>query len=199
MTMPSNDALKEVLLARLSQKKYLHSLGVADTAKELAEHYGYDPDKAYLTGLLHDYAKKMSAHELIEIAQKHELTEDMLELNMMEVLHAPVGAYLVEQELKVYDPEILQAIRRHTLGATDMSLLDEIIYVADMIEPNRSFPELLAYRKAAFENLALGVVMGVNSSIVSCLEKNKLIHPRSLNMRNQYIEKRGEHLCSLNR
>ena len=189
MPVPSNQEIKEILSKRLSSKKYVHSLGVAETAGRLAVRYGYDENKAYLAGLVHDYAKNLPVADLITMSEKERLLDDESELMMPEVLHAPVGAYLIKRELDIQDPEILQAVRCHTLGAAEMSLLDEIIYVADMIEPNRTFAELDYFHKTAFDNLSRCVIMTADNSIMYCIEKNKLLHPRSIETRNSYLEK----------
>ena len=85
------------------------------------------------------------------------------------------------------DPEILQAVARHTLGAADMTLLDKIIFVADIVEPNRKTPDLAEERRIAFENLDLAVLHSLDSTICYCVEIGRLLHPRSIALRNQYL------------
>ena len=179
--------LCEQLQGVLSAKRYKHSLGVADTARELALQYGADPGQAYLAGLVHDYAKNMKKSDLIAIAQREHLITDPVELELTEVLHAPVGAYLLPRETQINDPEILQAVARHTLGDLNMTLLDKIIFVADIVEPNRNTPHLEKERKIAFENLDKAVLRSLESTICYCIEIGRKIHPKSVMLRNHYI------------
>jgi len=171
----------------LTPKRYKHSLGVAQTAKELALHYGADPEQAYIAGLVHDYAKNMKKTELIALAEKEGLLTDPIEKELPEVLHATVGAWRLPRETKVQDPEILQAVARHTLGDFNMTLLDKILFVADIVEPNRDTPHLEKERRIAFQNLERAMLRSLDSTIQYCVEIGRLLHPRSVALRNQYI------------
>lgn len=112
--------------------RFVHTLGVADTAVYLAERYGADRKKSEIAGLLHDCAKELYPG----------------------LLHAPEGAKLAQSEYGIEDEEILDAIRWHTTGRPKMTLLDKIIYVADYIEPNRSqAPNLDEIRRLATEDI----------------------------------------------
>ena len=101
----------------LNEKRYIHTLGTADCAKELAKQFGLNEDKAYLAGLLHDCAKCFPNEELLDIIHKHLDVEECEMLNY-KTLHAPVSAYIAETEFGITDKEILSAIRWHTLGRT---------------------------------------------------------------------------------
>lgn len=126
-----NNWLKE----NLSEKRYNHTLGTANCARELAQKYKLNPDKAYVAGLLHDCAKCFSNEKLLEIIKEHLHVEECEMLNY-KTLHAPVSAYIAENEFEVTDAEILSAIRWHTLGKLDMTDFEKIIFLADKIEPN---------------------------------------------------------------
>lgn len=126
-----NNWLKE----NLSEKRYNHTLGTANCARELAQKYKLNPDKAYIAGLLHDCAKCFSNEKLLEIIKEHLHVEECEMLNY-KTLHAPVSAYIAENEFEVTDAEILSAIRWHTLGKLDMTDFEKIIFLADKIEPN---------------------------------------------------------------
>lgn len=119
----------------LNEKRYIHTLGTADCAKELAKQFGLNEDKAYLAGLLHDCAKCFPNEELLDIIHKHLDVEECEMLNY-KTLHAPVSAYIAETEFGITDKEILLAIRWHTLGKLDMSDFEKIVFIADKIEPN---------------------------------------------------------------
>lgn len=119
----------------LNEKRYIHTLGTADCAKELAKQFKLNQDKAYLAGLLHDCAKCFPNEKLLDIIHKHLDVEECEILNY-KTLHAPVSAYIAETEFKITDKEILSAIRWHTLGKLDMTDFEKIVFIADKIEPN---------------------------------------------------------------
>lgn len=105
-----NNWLKE----NLSEERYIHTLGTADCAKELAQKFNLNTDKAYIAGLLHDCAKCFSNEKLLEIIKTHLQVEECEMLNY-KTLHAPVSAYIAKKEFSIDDKEILSAIRWHTL------------------------------------------------------------------------------------
>lgn len=119
----------------LNEERYIHTLGTAECARELAIKYRLDSEKAYLAGLLHDCAKCFSNDKLLDIIHKHLQVEECEMLNY-KTLHAPVSAYIAEKEFHVTDKEILSAIRWHTLGKLDITDFEKIIFLADKIEPN---------------------------------------------------------------
>ncbi len=127
--------IKQWLKENLNEERYLHTLGTAECAKQLAKKYNIDEEKAYLAGLLHDCAKCFSKDKLLGIIKKHLEVEESEMLNY-KTLHAPVSAYIAQTEFKVTDKEILSAIRWHTLGRLDMTDFEKIVFLADKIEPN---------------------------------------------------------------
>ena len=128
---------RQRLQEKLPPMRYEHSLGVAYTAMALAMRYEYDLDRAEVAGLLHDCAKYYSDGEIIKKCRKHEIPLSEAEIQAPAVLHAKYGAWMAQHRYGVSDPEILSAIRWHTTGKAEMSLLDKIIYIADYIEPRR--------------------------------------------------------------
>ncbi len=132
----NTDFIKNKLKDCLSEERFLHTLGTAQCARELAKKYGLDEDKAYLTGLLHDCAKCLETQELLKIIKEELKDVDEGELQNYKTFHAPVGAYFAKKIYGINDNEILGAIRKHTIGATGMSLFEKIIFLADKIEPN---------------------------------------------------------------
>ncbi|MFZ7101854.1 MAG: bis(5'-nucleosyl)-tetraphosphatase (symmetrical) YqeK [Peptococcaceae bacterium] len=184
----------DLIKKKLSSKRYKHSLGVAATAGKLAELNDAEPETAYLAGILHDYAKELSAERLLEIAKGADLISDEIELQEPQLLHGPVSALLVREELGITDMDILDAIKYHTTGCPDMKLLTKIIYIADYIEPHREFPGVEKLREAAYENLDLGVLQGLNLTLQHVLEQNGLMHCLSVQARNRLLlsRKRGQ-------
>lgn len=177
----------ELIERRLSKRRFQHSLQVAMVAEQMATHYGLDTEKAYITGLLHDYAKGVSGQELMQIARDYGLIEDEMDLEIPDLLHAPVGAWQLQHELGINDQEILKAVACHTTGALKMSELDKIIYLADMIEPGRDYPGLERLKCVSGRDLDHGMLLGLESTIRYCLEQGRILHPRTIAVRNYYL------------
>lgn len=128
------ESLFRWLKDNLSEKRYIHSIGTAECARDLAIKFGLDSEKAYMAGLLHDCAKCFSNEKLLEIINNN-LNVQKVELMNYKTLHAPVSAYIAKNNFGVEDNEILSAIRWHTLGKIDMTDFEKIIFLADKIEP----------------------------------------------------------------
>lgn len=129
----SAEELLSWLKENLNEERYEHSLGTADSAKQLAQIYGVDVEKAYVAGLLHDCAKCFSTEKLLEIIDAN-LDIEETEKENYKTLHAPVSAFVAQTEFGVEDNEILSAIRWHTLGNPNMTNFEKIIFLADKIE-----------------------------------------------------------------
>jgi nicotinate-nucleotide adenylyltransferase len=112
-----------------------HSIAVAYLAAELAEKYEISPQKAYLAGILHDCAKYIGVEKIKHLIKEHDIEVFEHELQAPKTLHAPVGAYIAKEKFGVNDEKILDAIRFHTIGRCNMTLLEKIIFIADKIEP----------------------------------------------------------------
>lgn len=180
---------KEVLSKCLSEKRFTHSLGVSITAQQLAKRFGASAAKAKIAGLLHDCARAYTVQQLFALAQKLYIGVSAVERHAPILLHAPIGAILVKTKYRIEDEEIQRAIRLHTTGGTNMSLLDKIIYLADMIEPGREFPGVNAIRALAEEDLERAVLAAFNQSIVYVLESNQVVHPDTILARNEILLK----------
>lgn len=181
------DNYKDKLKSTLSEKRYKHSLGVCDEAVKLAEKYGADTEKAYTAGILHDCAKGYDIEEQIKLCQKYGVVLDDITLACKPVIHAPLGAKIAKAEYGVNDKDVLDAIMCHTVAKKNMSLLDKIIYIADMIEPMRDFDGVEELRKAAYENIDRAFILGLKQSIVFNAQKNKIIHPNTLSAWNYML------------
>ena len=149
-------SLEEKLQQALTPKRYLHTLGVAYLASSLAMCYGVNHRDALVAGLLHDCAKNIPEDELLEQCLNHNLDLSEYEKRIPGILHAPYGAYLAKEAYQITQEDILLAIRNHTLGRPDMSLLEQIVFLSDYLETERTQPTeppLDVIRKVAFENL----------------------------------------------
>ena len=163
--------LTERLKNDLSEGRFLHSIGVAECAKELAERFSCDADKAYLAGLLHDCATKLTGEEMSDLALQAGLrAEGEKSENPVADYHARLGAVIAERDYGITDPEILTAVARHQVGAVGMSTLDVIISLADGIEPSRKGEKIDEIRAVAQSDL-LGAYLEKTAFYISNIIK----------------------------
>ena len=187
--MNIND-MKKRLKDDLSKKRYEHTLGVAYTAASMAMCYGEDVNKAYIAGLLHDSAKCLSDKEKLKAAKKYKVTVTDAERENLELLHAKLGAEFAADYYKIDDEEILSAIRCHTTGKADMSPLEEILFIADYIEPNRKeLPGMDEVRFLAFHDRTSCIVKIIENTLKYLEGKKSLIDDASRETYEYYIKK----------
>lgn len=146
--------MRERLEKKLTKKRFEHSLGVEYVSGCLAMVYNESIDKALTAGLLHDCAKCLSSQDKIDKCRKHNLPISDIELSNPELLHAKLGSFCAKEKYGVDDPYILSAIKWHTTGRPNMTMLEKIVFVADYIEPNRKpLPEIDVIRHEAFTDI----------------------------------------------
>jgi predicted HD superfamily hydrolase involved in NAD metabolism len=188
--MNREEALR-LVKEQITEHRYQHTLGVMETSIALAERYGADPKKAELAAIFHDYAKFRPKEEMKEIILSQQMDPALLSYNS-ELWHAPVGAYLVEKEAGITDREILDAIRYHTAGRVNMTLLDKIVFLADYIEPGRAFPGVDEVRDTAKKNLDQAVIEALRNTIFFLMKKNQAVYPDTFHTYNDLILKNKE-------
>jgi nicotinate-nucleotide adenylyltransferase len=186
------ERLKSMVESRLRDDRLTHSLGVMKSAEALAKRYGADTNKALIAGLLHDITKEYNYEQHMELIRKYSIFIDEGEKNTPKLLHAITAAAFAEYEAGITDKEILDAIRYHTTGRTDMSVLEKIIYVADFIEPNRNYADVEYFRTIAFEDLDKTLYLGIKWCMEDLLRKDAYLHVNTLNGYNYFIRKYKE-------
>lgn len=151
--------IKNKVLQKLNDsQRYTHSLLVAQKAEELVKVHqlNVDPDTAYLAGLVHDYAKKSSLEDYIEVVKEYNLDIRVLE-EPFPLLHAFLGIYIIKDELGILDVELLKAIYYHPTGSKEMSQLAEVLFLADFIEESRTYEICVKTRNISKENFLKAV------------------------------------------
>jgi len=185
--MNLKEIYREKLKTTLKERRYKHTLGVAETAVKMAEKFGCDKVKAETAALLHDCAKYMSSDTILNKCTEFGIPITDSERNNPHLLHAKLGAYYAEKEYGVEDQEILEAIRNHTTGRAEMTLLEKIIFTADYIEPGRKDIEKLDFiRKTAYENLDKAVFLILKNTIKYLKSWNAEIDKPTLEAYNYY-------------
>lgn len=179
--------MKIYLKSNLLESRYNHTLGVVETAIKLAGINNVDKNKAEIASLAHDIAKNKTIHQLKEIIDRNNIKLSSYEEKTPELWHSIVAPILGKEIFGIEDEEILSAMRWHTTGKENMSKLDKIIYMADMIEPNRKFAEVDLIRQECFKDLDSGILNGLTHTIKYLLSKGFLVDINSVKARNYLI------------
>ena len=158
-------AMRRVREHIAQRHRYTHILSVARTAERLARVHGVDPMQARLAGLLHDLARLYPGDRLLRECAERGMPIDAFEQANPIVLHARLGAELARDEFGVEDEAILSAIRKHTLAAATMGPLDEILYLADGLEPGRNYIGRADILALAFDDLAAAMAAHLTEAL----------------------------------
>lgn len=188
MSVEVSKIYRSILEEQLPEKRLNHVYRVSETCGYLANRYGADPEKAQLAGLFHDLAKYQTPERF--------LTEYHLEISESEqyifdtypsVWHAFVAPQFVRHffpEDRAFDEEVCRAMKWHTTGTAQMTVLDKILYVGDYIEPKRQGDAVELIRAWSEQDLDQAVLGLSTVLLFQLLLSGRLIHPESLSCRN---------------
>lgn len=181
------EQIKADLRQRLSARRFLHTEGVAASAKKLAEVYGVDPDRAELAGWIHDCAKELPLAEMQALISEKQIPIDDTVMRSRSLLHGPAGSIYAEKYYGISDAEIQSAVFYHTTGRPDMSLMEKIIFLADYIEPSRDFPRVELIRELAFTDLTAALIEAYDSTIRHLIDQKAYIYDLTFMGRNALV------------
>ena len=177
----------------LSEYRFTHSLGVAKKAIELAKIYGVQEEIANKVGIAHDIAKEMTDEEMIEYAKVNNIRIDEIETVKPSLLHGKIGADIAAKKFG-FTQDMINAIKWHTTGRENMSMLEKIIYVADKTEENRKGTRfnLEKSRELSTQNIDETLIFLMNEFITYNVKNEWLIHPETIKARNDLLLNEGK-------
>lgn len=177
----------------LSEYRFTHSVGVAKKAVELAKIYGVDEEIAKKIGIAHDIAKEMTDEEMIEYAKANNIRIDEIETVKPSLLHGKIGADIAAKKFG-FTQDMINAIKWHTTGRENMSMLEKIIYVADKTEENRKGTRfnLEKSRELSTQNIDETLIFLMNEFITYNVKNEWLIHPETIKARNDLLLNEGK-------
>ena len=188
LDLASDEAVEEfcedaiTLYRYLGQKRLLHTLNVGILSLKYAGIYDKSLcDRALIAGELHDCAKELD--EALQTEMSIERTGDLF-LDK-KLLHSPAGAVMAQREFGISDPEILDAITYHTTGRGNMTLLDKIVYLADKLEPSRTYADLTKERELAETDIDEALKLCVKSVKKKFESRGQRIHPITIDFMNE--------------
>ena len=179
----------------LTEKRFYHSQCVAQEAARLAQRYGADVEKARLAGILHDIMKDTPPEQQLKILQDSGILLTKTQRHNRKLWHALAGAAYLQQTLQVKDGDIVEAVRCHTSGKKDMSLLEKVLFVADYISADREYPGGERMRQAAYRSLEEAIVEGVLFTVQELMGQRLPVAEGSVAGYNEarlILEDRGE-------
>ena len=179
----------DILKVRLSEKRYLHSLAVADEAVFLAEKYGADKQKAYIAGLLHDITKEASEENHLNIFKTFGIILSDVEKNAFKLWHAISGAEYIKHLLLIDDEDIYDAVRYHTTAKDNLSLLSKVIYIADYTSRDRDYDDVDVIRQLAYKSLDQAYIYALKYTITDLTARGLALHPDTVKAYNEIVLK----------
>ena len=177
----------------LSEKRYIHSIGVMKQAEYLAKKYGQDVEIAKAVGIAHDIAKELTEEEKIKYVEENKIEIDEIEKINIGLLHAKIGADICKKKYN-FTEEMQNAIKYHTVGNENMDLLAKIIFVADKTEEGRNYKkeekneQLQKVRELSKIDINEALLYEIDSSLIYTIQKHKLVHTDSILTRNKLLK-----------
>lgn len=181
---------EKLIKSRLSEYRYIHSMNVSRSAVALAEKYGADSEKARLAGILHDVMKEETLSVQYDYIRKNgeELTAARLLNNS--VIHQMSGAAYCKLELGIEDKDVLNAIRYHTTGRRNMTLLEQVVYTADFISADRNYQDVEKMRALSDESLDEAMLYSLKYTLNKLVSQQLIVEPDTLECYNFILEKK---------
>ena len=180
------EALERFRKTNLKESRYRHSLGVEKMAVRLAGLHGGDQEKAAFAGRYHDIAKNFDRERMDECIRKYGLDEKLIGNNAL--AHSKVGAAILEHEFGITDEDVLNAVRFHTTARREMSLLEQLVFVADVVEDNRTYSDLKYYQDLAYRDLDLASLEILEYTCGDLTEKGREIDRDTIEARDWFRE-----------
>ena len=191
--MQKFENIKSFVQGVMSEKRFAHTMGVAEEARRLAEIWGVNPEKAYLAGLIHDVAKELPFSEAKKMIEDSELLGENDSFPDSVSFHGFMAVHIAKTKLNITDEDVLNAARYHTTGRVGMSLLEKIIYVADFTEQGRPYPEAKEVREISENNLDAAVLREADHVIKFIIDSGRILCTTTVEVRNSFLNnsKRG--------
>lgn len=168
---------------RLDDYRFTHSVNVAHTCRELAKMYGEDEEKAWYTGLLHDIFKNETKENTLAFFAENNIVLTDCERNAPKLWHAMAGSVYL-QKTYGFDEEFIRAVRYHTTGRANMSLLEKIVFCADFISVERNYPGVDDMRERVKVSLEYCMEEGLRFTIDELVNALLPVHPDTIHAFN---------------
>lgn len=184
--LPKEQIIKK-LKKEIDEERFQHTMRVAEVSKKLAREYNVNIEKAEISALLHDCAKYKDKSILLKKAYEFGIILDNVFKDNTNIIHGLLGAEIAKSKYNVLDKDILNAIRYHTIGRKNMTILEKIIFISDYIEPDRNFEGIKKVRDLAEKDIDKAIILAIDKTIKYLIYKGETIHPNTIKTRNQLL------------
>ncbi len=186
----------------LSYHRYVHTVGVKCAAIKIAEYcYSGDMSEIAAAALLHDVSKEYSVAEQFQMMRESGIDFSDTDLMSEPVFHSFTAPTVISKDFPDFaTANILSSTFRHTTGSPNMSLFDEIIFVADYIEDGRKHGSCIVVRDDLYNAFSSSgdreeCIMHLHNATIAILEntivhliKNKqVLNERTVATRNAFL------------
>ncbi len=185
--MDSIKEIKEYIERNFSEKRKVHTEGVRKTAIKLARQYGADEKKAEIAALFHDMYRGVPEKTMNYYVKSLGLADKYLDNRNL--AHGKVAAIIMQRDFDIEDQDIINAVSYHTTGRAGMSLLEEVIYLADAIEPNRMYPGVNELRHVAKTDLDKACLMSLTNTIDFVRSSGNYLDEETI-LAKEYLERK---------
>lgn len=183
---------KQIIKPMMSEHRYIHSVNVSKEAKRLAKIYGADEEKAVTAGILHDITKELDKQEQLQIIHSGGIILDNIQKDAPKLWHGISGSVYINKQLNIDDEDIINAIRYHTTGRANMSLLEKIIFVADFTSEERTYKGVETMRKKSRKSLEEAMLYGYKFTFTDLSARELAIHPDEINCYNEIVLEKSQ-------
>lgn len=184
--MKEYEEIYKIVKDTLSEYRLYHSECVAKRCVELADIYRVDKEAARLVGIVHDFAKELSDEDKVKYCNENHLPIDEIEKQNVGLLHGKIAAHMAKKQFG-FSEDLCSAITYHTTGKENMSVLDKILYVADMTSDDRQFPDKEFITELGNKDLDECVKYILKVGITQRIAQNKKVHLNSLKALNFFM------------
>lgn len=178
---------KGIIRPLMGDKRYIHSVNVSIEAVRLAKKYGADEEKAAVAGIFHDITKEIDFEKQLQIISSGDIILTDVEKSTNKLWHAISGSVYIQKELNITDADIINAVRYHTTGRANMSLLEKIIFLADFTSAERDYPDVDVIRQKAEISLEEGMLYGIQFTLSRLLQHQGLLSIDAINAYNEIL------------
>lgn len=179
--------MREAIRPLMSEERYRHSLGVEKEAERLARRWGEDPEKAAIAGILHDCCKEMPLPEALQIMRRSAIMTEIDFQEQPQLIHGFAAAEILGR-YGVRDKDIENAVRYHTTGRAGMSCLEKIVYLADLTEEGRHYPDVAEMRRWADRSLDGAMLYALCYTIGKLCRRKSPLCRESWQAYNEYVK-----------
>lgn len=181
------EELDALVKSRLGKKRYEHTIAVTKLSLELAKQYGIPTELALNAAMLHDITKQESIDTQLQMIEKSDIMNDNILAENENIYHSITAYIYAKNTLKIDNQDVLNAIRYHTTGRKNMSILEKIIFTADTVSYDRTYKDAKRLRELSFEDINECILLITKFLITDLINKQSVINVNTIECYNMVL------------